>query len=83
MATARKYVMESQFQGEPKRSDLKIVEEDLPPLNDGGRERRLQCCSYSCLYFFFIFYFIFFTVIRVPPEFLIEAVWLSVDPYMR
>ena len=50
MATARKYVMESQFQGEPKRSDLKIVEEDLPPLNDGGRERRLQCCSYSCLY---------------------------------
>ena len=47
--------MESQFQGEPKRSDLKIVEEDLPPLNDGGRERINQgsCntyvyCSSSC-----------------------------------
>ncbi|XP_065910165.1 prostaglandin reductase 1-like [Dysidea avara] len=51
MTTARKYVLESQFQGEPKRSDVKIVEEKLPPLNDG--------------------------------EILAEAVWLSVDPYMR
>ena len=38
MTTARKYVLESQFQGEPKRSDVKIVEEKLPPLNDGGKE---------------------------------------------
>lgn len=51
MTTARKYVLDAHFEGAPKRSDLKIVEEKLPALKDG--------------------------------EFLAEAVWLSVDPYMR
>ncbi|XP_065912085.1 prostaglandin reductase 1-like [Dysidea avara] len=51
MTTARKYVLETLFQGTPKKSDLKIVEETLPAIKDG--------------------------------EFLAEAVWLSVDPYMR
>ena len=36
MATARKFVLAAHFQGAPKRSDLKIVEEKLPTLNDGG-----------------------------------------------
>jgi prostaglandin reductase 1 len=48
---ARKYVLRSHFSGLPKREDLEIVEETLPPLKDG--------------------------------EFLCEAQWLSVDPYMR
>lgn len=47
----RKYVLKSQFHGMPKRENLEIVEETLPPLQDG--------------------------------EFLCEAEWLSVDPYMR
>ena len=34
--TTRKYIVAAQFQGTPKRSDLKIVEEKLPALNDGG-----------------------------------------------
>ena len=36
MATAQKFVLAAHFQGDPKRSDLKIVEEKLPALNDGG-----------------------------------------------
>ena len=32
----RKYVVKSLFDGKPKREDLEIVEETLPPLKDGG-----------------------------------------------
>ncbi|XP_043286006.1 prostaglandin reductase 1-like [Venturia canescens] len=51
MVLARKYVLTKHFEGEPKRSDLTIVDEELPPLQHG--------------------------------EFLVEAQYLSVDPYMR
>ena len=33
----RKYVLKSRFDGLPKREDLEIVEEVLPPLKDGGK----------------------------------------------
>ena len=33
----RKWVLRSHFSGLPKREDLEIVEEELPPLKDGGR----------------------------------------------
>lgn len=33
---AQKYVLTKYFQGEPKKSDFTIVEEDLPDLKDGG-----------------------------------------------
>lgn len=33
---ARKYVLTKYFKGEPKQSDFKIVEEELPELKDGG-----------------------------------------------
>lgn len=48
---AKKFIYASAFKGEPKLSDIQLVEEDLPALNDG--------------------------------EILIEAISLSVDPYMR
>ena len=48
---AKKYIYASAFKGEPKLTDIQLVEEDLPPLKDG--------------------------------EVLIEALYLSVDPYMR
>nr|CAD7448958.1 unnamed protein product [Timema bartmani] len=51
MTKAKKFILAKHFDGEPKESDLKLVEEELPPIKDG--------------------------------EILAEAVWLSVDPYMR
>lgn len=36
MVVARKYVLVKHFEGTPKETDLKIVEEELAPLKDGG-----------------------------------------------
>ena len=33
---AQKYIIEAYFKGLPKQSDLKIVEESLPAIKDGG-----------------------------------------------
>ena len=33
---ARKYILRSYFSGFPQRDDLEIVEEELPPIKDGG-----------------------------------------------
>ncbi|XP_053985244.1 prostaglandin reductase 1-like [Hylaeus anthracinus] len=51
MVKAKKYVVVKHFEGEPKPTDLQLVEEDLPALQNG--------------------------------EFLVQAEYLSVDPYMR
>lgn len=51
MVKAKKFVLAKHFQGEPKPTDLQLVEEELPPLQNN--------------------------------EFLVEAEFLSVDPYMR
>nr|CAD7259422.1 unnamed protein product [Timema shepardi] len=51
MVTSKKIVLAKKLNGEPKESDFKIIEEELPALKDG--------------------------------EILVEAVWLSVDPYQR
>ena len=32
----RKWIIKNHFSGMPKREDLYIVEEELPPLKDGG-----------------------------------------------
>ena len=34
---ARKWVVRSHFVGQAKREDLEIVEEELPPIKDGGQ----------------------------------------------
>ena len=36
MVKCRKWVLRSHFSGLPKKEDLEIVEEELPPLKDGG-----------------------------------------------
>ena len=36
---ARTFVLRNQFSGMPKREDLELVEEELPPLKDGGEYR--------------------------------------------
>lgn len=33
---AQKYVLNERFKGLPKRSDLKLVEEKLPAIKEGG-----------------------------------------------
>ena len=37
MAKGRKYILKSHFDGIPKKEDLELVEETLPPLKDGGK----------------------------------------------
>lgn len=37
MVKAQKYILVKRFQGVPKPSDLRIVEEELPALKDGRR----------------------------------------------
>ena len=32
----RKWILNNHFSGNPKREDLDLVEEELPPLKDGG-----------------------------------------------
>lgn len=36
MVIARKYVLIKHFNGLPRKGDAGIVEEELPPLKDGG-----------------------------------------------
>jgi len=51
MVLAKKYLYVQRFVGEPKFSDFKLIEEELPPIKDN--------------------------------EVIVEALFLSVDPYMR
>ncbi|XP_003698241.1 prostaglandin reductase 1 [Apis florea] len=51
MIKARKFIVLKHFNGKPQKSDLQLIEEELPSLQNG--------------------------------EFLIQAEYLSVDPYMR
>ena len=37
MVVAKKFIIAKHFEGEPKPSDLKLVEEELPPIKDGGK----------------------------------------------
>lgn len=36
MVTAKKFIIAKHFVGEPKVTDLTLVEEELPPVEDGG-----------------------------------------------
>lgn len=64
---AKKYVLQKHFNGLPKSDDLQIVEETLPSLKPGGKSS-IKPIQPSKNYFL---------------EYLVEAVYLSVDPYMR
>lgn len=37
MVKAKKYILHQHFSGFPKESDLKLVEQELPELKDGGK----------------------------------------------
>lgn len=34
--TTKKWIVKTPYKGDPKREDLEIIEEQLPPLKDGG-----------------------------------------------
>lgn len=44
---AQKYVLTKYFQGEPKKTDFKIVEEELPELKEGGILLFRNLCTLS------------------------------------
>ena len=90
MATkTRKYVLRSHFSGFPQRDALEIVEEDLPALKDGGlieplhNRHRHVYVKWLSLSGMRLGRIIICYIIYTPAEFLCEAQWLSVDPYMR
>lgn len=78
MVQAKSWVMVKHFDGFPKDSDFKLMVEELPEPKDGGK---------ITFYLSVIFkmnelntvdsVWVFFS------EVLLEAVFLSVDPYMR
>lgn len=37
MVTSKKFVLAKYFDGPPKESDLQLIEEELPPLKNGGK----------------------------------------------
>jgi NADPH-dependent curcumin reductase CurA len=37
----RKWTIKKKFEGSPKRDDFEIVEEELPPLKDGGQQQHI------------------------------------------
>lgn len=39
MVKAQKYIISRRFDGFPKPGDLELVEEELPPLKDGGKNK--------------------------------------------
>ena len=47
---ARKYVVVNHFVNEAKPTDLKLVEEELPLLQNGGKKKRRQCPAVNPIY---------------------------------
>ena len=39
MVKTQKYVIDKPFSGVPTDENIKLVEEELPPLKDGGKEK--------------------------------------------
>lgn len=72
MTLAKKYIYAERFVGEPKLSDFKLVEEELSPLKDNGEIKKNFYLRWFEIKHFFNFL-----------EVLTEALYLSVDPYMR
>lgn len=68
MASARVFVLKRLFQGFPTENDFKVVEEKLSALKDGGEFPTKLFKDFIRTVFI---------------EFLAEARYITVDPYMR
>lgn len=53
MVKAKKFVLRKHFDGFPKPDDLELVEEELPPLKDGGKTHSIESldCIFVCFHF--------------------------------
>lgn len=76
MVKAKKFIYENRFVGEPKLTDFKLEEEELPALKQNGTQENIltrilsnqtEHLSKSLNYF---------------SEYLAESIYHSVDPYM-
>ncbi|XP_060730928.1 prostaglandin reductase 1 isoform X1 [Tachysurus vachellii] len=78
MVQAKTWILKQHFEGFPKNSDLELKLEQLPEPKDGGQVMKstFHYLSALCMSSFHLLWIIF-------AEVLLEAVFLSVDPYMR
>lgn len=74
MVQAKKFIYAKRFVGLPKVTDFRLEEETLPALGDGGKVTLVftQSSVFNEVEFF-----------QFSADVLVEAVFLSVDPYMR
>lgn len=81
MVKAKVWILKKHFEGFPKESNFELKEVDLPELQDGGMN-----------IFIYIQYFLLpvqcltdlsNVVVVFHSDVLVEAIYFSVDPYMR
>ena len=48
MVKAKKFVLAEKFEGQPKKSNLRLETEDLPDLKDGGKSHYLNIIKIVC-----------------------------------
>jgi hypothetical protein len=44
MVKTKKFIFARRFVGEPKEDDFRVVEEELPPLKEGGKITKKGSC---------------------------------------
>lgn len=78
MVQAKTWVLKQHFEGFPKDGDFALELEELPEPKDGGWCMKTAFCFLS---YGWVSYFC--SLWLIVAEVLVEAVFLSVDPYMR
>ncbi|XP_017574254.1 prostaglandin reductase 1 isoform X1 [Pygocentrus nattereri] len=81
MVQAKSWILKQHFEGFPKDSDFELKQEQLPEPKDGGWW--LKEFVFSTLDCICVFSVVGNSCVTVVAEVLVEAVFLSVDPYMR
>ena len=78
MVKAKRFSLVRHFEGLPTKDNFKLEDQELPELQDGGKKTNEIINSLLIFFFFFCKWDYFF-----PTEILVEALYFSVDPYMR
>lgn len=76
MVKAKKFIYAKPFEGFPKLDNFRLEEETLPELQNGGSYWRLTL-------FPFDFISVLIRMNNFVLDIMVEAIFLSVDPYMR